>query len=404
MRNLFPSCTAATPANTFAIPAATGNIFGDSLLQVLNKEDAQPIYDLGSFTGGETVTIALDFQRFISLIPPNSLKLTLLDADNNNQPVSPQPVPFGVDITVNPYRKTTETLTWNVLAGGGNYKMQVERIEAGDPKGMVIYDLSVDSGTTNLVKETDILRGDFLYHLIHISSDSTVVTARSTLGANNIELYSMDSSSPSSPLVFSSPFTALITAPGTDLKEYTLNTGFYGLRFAYSISPGSTSYQSEQYDCPTTSGYADSRGIFRPCSGSSDPFINPGDASASDTGLFVTDPHTDSLPRFTLSSLFKGDIINIRLDFPDLVASTNPKTFDMKLLSSSGSELPIQPLPMGTSLTIDQSTKAYQTFWTVPADGSYLLQIASTDPAVSEALQWYYLTVWNAKDGTPLVR
>ena len=116
-----------------------------------DKDDAQPIYNLGSRTSGETVTVTLDFQRFIQLIPPNSLKLTLLDAGNSNQPVSPQPAPFGTAITINPFRKTTETLTWNVLANG-NFRMQVERVESGDPKGMVIYDLSVDAGATNLVK------------------------------------------------------------------------------------------------------------------------------------------------------------------------------------------------------------------------------------------------------------
>ena len=65
--------------------------------------------------------------------------------------MSPQPAPFGTSITINPFRKTTETLTWNVLASG-NFRMQVERVESGDPKGMVIYDLSVDSGSTNLLK------------------------------------------------------------------------------------------------------------------------------------------------------------------------------------------------------------------------------------------------------------
>ena len=112
----------------------------------------------------------------------------------------------------------------------------------------------------------------------------------------------------------------------------------------------------------------------------------------------------DSGSQFTLPSLAKGDIVNIRLDFPDLIASANPKTFEMRLLSSSGSDIYNQPLPMGTTLTIDQSTKSYQTFWTVPAAGTYTLQITSADPAASEVLHWYYLTVWKAKDGTPVLK
>ena len=151
LRGIFKPCSAATPSNTFTIPAANDKIFGDHLLQVANKDDALPIYDLGSRTSGEKITLTLDFQRFIQLIPPNSLKLTLLDADNSNQPVSSQPAPFGTAITINPFRKTSETLTWNVLANG-NFRMQVERVESGDPKGMVIYDLSIDLGATNLLK------------------------------------------------------------------------------------------------------------------------------------------------------------------------------------------------------------------------------------------------------------
>ena len=108
-----------------------------------DKDDALPIYNLGSRTSGETITVTLDFQQFIQLIPPNSLKLTLLDADNSNQPVSSQPVPFGTAITINPFRKTTETLTWNVL-DNSNFRMQVEKVESGYPKGLVIYDLSSD--------------------------------------------------------------------------------------------------------------------------------------------------------------------------------------------------------------------------------------------------------------------
>ena len=65
LRGIFKPCSAATPSNTFTIPAATGNIFGDHLLQVPNKDDTQPIYNLGGRTFGETITMTLDFQRFI---------------------------------------------------------------------------------------------------------------------------------------------------------------------------------------------------------------------------------------------------------------------------------------------------------------------------------------------------
>ena len=76
----------------------------------------------------------------------------------------------------------------------------------------------------------------------------------------------------------------------------------------------------------------------------------------------------------------------------------------MRLLSSSGSDIYNQPLSMGKTLAIDLSTKSYQTFWTVPAAGTYILQTTSADPAVTEALHWCYLAVWKAKDGTPFLK
>ena len=352
---------------------------------------------MGSRTSGETVTITVAFTRPIGLTPPNSFKLTLLDA-SNNQPLLTQPNPFGIDYSFNPLRKHTETLTWNV-GQDGNYRMLVERTETDDPKGMVIYDLSAEVGGGNIVTGTDILRGNYLYHLLYVAADGTSISIRNTLRASGIDLFAMESTSS---LIYTSPFTALPSSPGTNLKDYTLNSGYYGLRIAYASSAGSTSYQSDQYLCPTTPGLSDLRGTFRPCGGGHlPPFIDPVGPVVPESGLFVTPPDINSLPRFTLNSLSRGDVINIRLDFPDLIPATNPQSFTMKLLSSSGAEMPIQPIPMGVPIPVAQ---AYETFWTVPADGSYLLEVISADPLASEALQWYYLTVWDTKTALPLVK
>ena len=53
-------------------------------------------------------------------------------------------------------------------------------------------------------------------------------------------------------------------------KTYSnLATGFYGVSFEYdpSGSAGSTFYQSNSYNCPTTETFTDKRGIFLPCAG-----------------------------------------------------------------------------------------------------------------------------------------
>ena len=60
-------------------------------------------------------------------------------------------------------------------------------------------------------------------------------------------------------LVYSSPFTAFTASPvGIDSKKYTLDTGFYGL----GLACGNTSYESESYNCPITSGFTYFRGHF----------------------------------------------------------------------------------------------------------------------------------------------
>lgn len=111
-----------------------------------------------------------------------------------------------------------------------------------------------------------------------------------------------------------------------------------------------------------------------------------------------------SLPLFPLGSLVKGNIVHIRLDFPDLVQGINPLSFQIKILDLSGMPLPIQPMPMDQAATIDVANKNFVTFWTVPEDGGYFLEVTATDPAAGKALQWYYLTAWEANGNTTLVK
>jgi len=76
----------------------------------------------------------------------------------------------------------------------------------------------------------------------------------------------------------------------------------------------------------------------------------------------------------------------------------------MKILDSNSQPLDIQPVPMSAPITIDGSNKNLITFWTVPADGSYFLNITGPIPAVNEALQWYYLTAWEANGNTTILQ
>lgn len=74
---------------------------------------------------------------------------------------------------------------------------------------------------------------------------------------------------PSNNLVLiQSPVAATSSDPNT--KTYSnLAAGFYGVSFGYDPSglAGSTFYQSNTYDCPSTQAYTGKRGVFLPCLG-----------------------------------------------------------------------------------------------------------------------------------------
>ena len=151
-------------------------------------------------------------------------------------------------------------------------------------------------------------------------------------------------------------------------------------------------YQSDPYPCPFPAAFADPSNVFTPC------YFLP--ETYARTKAFNSPPHTDSQPKFVLGSLAEKDVIKIRLDFPD--ASGSVRTFKLKLLNADGTSLAIQPLPFNRDINI--SVDFYETFWTVPADGNYILEITSTDPADGDLLFWYYITVWNANSGTVMLK
>ena len=83
----------------------------------------------------------------------------------------------------------------------------------------------------------------------------------------------------------------------------------------------------------------------------------------------------------------------------------NPLTFQLTLLNSAGAPLSVQPTPMGTTITVSATDKFYETFWTVPAAGTYYVEVTTaTDPTDGGALQWYYFTAWLPKTAAPIIK
>ena len=269
-----------------------------------------------------------------------------------------------------------------------------------------MYNLKVEKGDGNvLLHETDILRGDYLYHHITLDTASDL-TFGNTLGASSIEVFKMSANAGEYFLV--SPALAALSSgsSSTFTKTYSLDVGNYGVRFPYLSTPASTFYQSKDNKCPITSPYTDVRRIFHPCSATDIvPAFTSSITPITESGLFANALPEDGYPIFSLGSRAEKDIVNIRLDFPDLVAGMNPLTFQLSLLSSAGTPLSVQPAPMGTTITVSATDKFYETFWTVPVAGTYYVEVTTaTDPTDGGALQWYYFTAWLPKTSTSILK
>ena len=118
------------------------------------------------------------------------------------------------------------------------------RTEAADPKALVLYNLRVHRADgTILLRASDVLRGDFLYHHVTLEAAAELVVG-STLGSSTIELFKM-SDQAGQPFLIGPNLTPIAPKFSYNfLRRYQLTAGNYGVRFAYSNTPGSTYYQS----------------------------------------------------------------------------------------------------------------------------------------------------------------
>ena len=189
--------------------------------------------------------------------------MTLLDSNNN--PVNPQPSPFGPNLAIDPHLQYNYFATWTV-GQTHHYKIRVDQGGSSFPTALVIYNLLVKiSGGLVTLQESDVLRGNHLFHLIRLSSQGDITLA-STLGSNTIDLYSME---PSNNLLFILAPEGATSSDGSSKTYSSLIAGFYGVSFGYdpSGSAGSTFFQSNSYDCPASKTFTDRRGGFLPCAG-----------------------------------------------------------------------------------------------------------------------------------------
>ena len=112
-------------------------------------------------------------------------------------------------------------------------------------------------------------------------------------------------------------------------------------------------YQSDYYTCPFHDSYTDTRKIFEPCTGSTDnaPSIDI-TPLFSTNNLFASAPYLKSLPRFSLGTLTGGQVMNIRLDFPDIQFGHRPEIFYINILDSDGNPISPQSAPFGETISV----------------------------------------------------
>ena len=254
---------------------------------------------------------------------------------------------------------------------------------------LTVWDLN--GGSFTPIKEVDFLRESTnYYNYLYSENDFSKIVLTHTGGNDKQELFPLTSPSPHAFVIGS------VLSPSND-NEYVVNQGFYLARFEVTQDTSATlTYRSDEYTCPFHDSYTDSRKIFEPCTGSTDnaPSIDTTPILATNN-LFVSPPYLKSFPRFDLGTLAKKQVLNIRLDFPDTQAGTAPDAFQLNILDTSGNPISPKPPPFGADISV---ASTYQTFWTVPADGDYILEVKAT--AAIATIKLFYLTVWDPNGGS----
>ena len=101
------------------------------------------------------------------------------------------------------------------------------------------------------------------------------------------------------------------------------------------------------------------------------------------------------MPRFSLGNRAHKDVINIRLKFfGDTTAA--PDAFKMVLLDNTFTPLARQPLPFNTDLTIPTGLE-YETIWTVPAAGTYYIEVQMVGTDFLAAERYHFLATLISK-------
>ena len=129
-RKIFETCigsTANAPSG-IDLSAATVPVFGDSLLYNSDGSGTNPIHGLGAVVSGDTVDIKIEFPRPTGKLP-SSFTMTLLGS--NNQPVNPQPSPFGSNVDISLDSTFLYEDSWTV-GTDGTYKIKIERVDTSD--------------------------------------------------------------------------------------------------------------------------------------------------------------------------------------------------------------------------------------------------------------------------------
>ena len=253
---------------------------------------------------------------------------------------------------------------------------------------MIIVDYTVNDGNVDIVVDTiDVLRTDLL-RMVYVDRDGSSLVTTHTEGTSFISAYSLTLAD----LTFTSTTPLTTFTDSANTRTYTLNQGYYVLRFS-GTTAGSVTYQSDPFVCPTLiAGKTDINNIFEPCQL----------LTYTDTLPFsATTPNwKNTYPRFELLAVGLREVLEITIKFPNAIAA-DPQTYYFQMRDAAGNVLTPSPVEFGASGSeFPITTATYSFFWTAPYAGNFYLEVVPATYTDIGAVNVYYLLVTRANGGT----
>ena len=282
--------------------------------------DSEPFFQLNNIAAREVIEIQLDFLSTSGAVTPTDMILQILDSTGAALANFNQPAPFG---TTTPISITAGFPTYHTFwtaPYAGSFILSSTSTQTISAFQLYYLNVWRANGGGSLVKAVDALRqsdtdgtGKYLKYLyIEATRNVRISTTRTATG--NVDLFPV-----TVPAYTVGAAAAAATTAGDDKIYTSLTTGYYLTIFNGDGAKGAFtgSAPTDPYTCPYDTSYADPRGIFTGCTGTTGnaPTIStaaPTIPIFGDSLIQLTDK-TDSVGRYKMTGLAQNDVVTFTI-------------------------------------------------------------------------------------------